>query len=94
VRCVFLATLFLVPSTLSTTARAEPRSLIAGALPSRSEGVKNQNRLTDGVFSNEGDEWLTDVTSRFSSARSLVQYDLGTDRRVRRMARSGSLCGG
>ena len=83
VRCVFLATLFLVPSTLSTTARAEPRSLIAGALPSRSEGVKNQNRLTDGVFSNEGDEWLTDVTSRFSSARSLVQYDLGTDRKLR-----------
>jgi hypothetical protein len=64
-------------------ARAEPQSLIAGKLPSRSEGVKNPNRLTDGVFSNEGDEWLTDVTSRFSSARSFVQYDLGTDRPIR-----------
>jgi hypothetical protein len=55
VRCVFLATVFLVPP-LSSVARAEPQSLIAGKLPSRSEGVKNHNRLTDGVFSNEGDE--------------------------------------
>jgi hypothetical protein len=70
-------------SAFSTTARAEPRSLIAGKLPSRSDGVKNANRLTDGVFSNEGDEWLTDVTSRFSSARSFVQYDLGADRQIR-----------
>jgi len=66
-----------------TTARPEPQSLIAGALPSRSQGVKNPNRLTDGLYSNEGDEWLTDVTSRFLSARSFVEYDLGSARTIR-----------
>ena len=64
-------------------ARAEPESLIAGKLPSHSQGVKNVGRLTDGVYGNEGDEWLTDVTARFSSARSFVEYDLGAERQIR-----------
>ena len=77
------AALLLLACTLSTVARAEPQSLIAGMLPSRSESVKNVNRLTDGLYSNEGDEWLTDVTSRFLSARSFVEYDLGSARPIR-----------
>ena len=82
-RRVLPAALLLLASAFSITARAEPQSLLAGKLPTRSEGVKNLDRLTDGLYSNEGDEWLTDVTSRFSSARSLVEYDLGADRKLR-----------
>jgi hypothetical protein len=86
---VSLAALFVVAGALASVARAEtparpePQSLIAGALPSRSQGVKNPGRLTDGLYCNEGDEWLTDVTSRFLSARSFVEYDLGSDRPIR-----------
>ena len=80
---VFFAALLLVASALPTTARAEPQSLIAGKLPVRSHGVKNASRLTDGLYGNEGDEWLTDVTARFLSARSFVEYDLGADRPIR-----------
>jgi hypothetical protein len=88
-RRILLATLVLLSSGVATAARAEttarpePQSLIAGALPSRSQGVKNPNRLTDGLYSNEGDEWLTDVTSRFLSARSFVEYDLGSARTIK-----------
>jgi hypothetical protein len=82
-RRVLPAALVLLASTLASAARAEPQSLIAGKLPSRSHGVKNVSRLTDGVYGNEGDEWLTDVTARFSSARSFVEYDLGAERELR-----------
>jgi len=88
-RRVLLATFLISASALAAAARAEtparpePQSLIVGALPSRSYGVKNPNRLTDGLYSNEGDEWLTDVTSRFLSARSFVEYDLGSARTIR-----------
>ena len=64
-------------------AAAEPQNLLAGKKPIRSEGVKNAVRLTDGLLSNEGDEWLTDVTSRFSSAHSFVEYDLGSPQTLR-----------
>ncbi len=60
-----------------TAAAADPQSLIAGQRPSRSDGVTNTDRLTDSLLSNEGDSWLTDLTSRFSSATSFVEYDLG-----------------
>ena len=82
-RRVSLAALLLLAGAFSTTARAEPQSLIAGKLPTRSQGVKNVGRLTDGLYGNEGDEWLTDVTSRFLSARSFVEYDLGAERPIR-----------
>ena len=64
---------------VSSAALAESQSLIAGKQLTRSEGVRNAERLTDGIYSNEGDEWLTDVTSRFSSAQSFVEYSLGDD---------------
>ena len=82
-RRVLPAVLLFFASTLASVARAEPESLIAGRLPSHSQGVKNVGRLTDGVYGNEGDEWLTDVTARFSSARSFVEYDLGAERQIR-----------
>ena len=80
-RGIFLlpAVLFVL-AALPNAALAEPQSLIAGKQPARRDGVRNVERLTDGIYSEEGDEWLTDVTSRFSSARSFVEYNLGDDR--------------
>ena len=73
------AVLFVLAGAFPSAVLAEPQSLIAGKQPVRSEGVRNVERLTDGIYSNEGDEWLTDVTSRFSSAQSFVEYSLGDD---------------
>jgi hypothetical protein len=64
-------------------AQAEPANLLAGKRPSRSEGVTHAGRLTDGILSNEGDEWLTDMTARLSSPSSFVEYDLGETQAVR-----------
>src|SRR5512140_584325 len=61
---------------------AEPQNLLAERKPIAANGVKNGARLTDGLLSNEGDEWLTDVTSRFTSSRSYVTYDLGTPQKL------------
>jgi hypothetical protein len=68
---------------VSAPAAAEPQNLLAGRKPIRSEGVRNVLRLTDGLLSNEGDMWLTDVTSRFTSAHSVVEYDLGSPQTLR-----------
>jgi len=73
------AVLFLLAGGLPRAALAEPQSLIAGKQPTRSEGVRNVQRLTDGIYSNEGDDWLTDLASRFSSADSFVEYTLAND---------------
>ena len=80
---VLPAVFILLAGALPSAALAEAPSLIAGKQPTRSEGVRNAGRLTDGIYSNEGDEWLTDVTSRFSSAQSFVEYSLGDDTPLR-----------
>jgi hypothetical protein len=77
---VGLAILF---ATSAAKAFAQPQNLLAGKKAMASQGVKNIARLTDGLLSNEGDEWLTDVTARFSSAHSFVQYDLGSPQTLR-----------
>ncbi|HEX7508234.1 MAG TPA: hypothetical protein VF550_15765 [Polyangia bacterium] len=74
--------LFLA-SIVSPMAMAQSENLLVGRRPLHSDGVKNAIRLTDGVLSNEGDEWLTDLTARFSSAHSSVEYDLGQPRLLR-----------
>jgi hypothetical protein len=51
--------------------------------PLRSEGVTHSGRLTDGILSNDGDEWLTNLTSRLSPRASFVEYDLGKAQAVR-----------
>jgi hypothetical protein len=63
------AFLFVLAGALSRAALAAPHRVIAGKQPARSEGVRNPQGLTDGIDSNEGDDWLTDVTPRFSSSR-------------------------
>ncbi|HEX7598390.1 MAG TPA: discoidin domain-containing protein [Polyangia bacterium] len=82
-RVLLAAVVCLVGTYARFAAAAPPQSLLAGKLPVRSSGVKNPVRLTDGLYSNEGDEWLTDVTSRFASARSFVDYDLGSEQPIR-----------
>jgi hypothetical protein len=56
---------------------------LAGLSPSAVTGVANQDRLTDGILSQEGDPWKTDRTSVLSSSHSYVQYDLGEPVRLR-----------
>jgi len=83
-RSWFFAAFALLPaSLLASTAVAQPQNLLAGRRPIASDGVNHAERLTDGMLSNEGDEWLTDVTSRFSTAHSFVEYDLGLLQPVR-----------
>ena len=74
---------FLFSTPAASQAATAPQNLLAGKLPIHSAGVKNPTRLTDGLYSNEGDEWLTDVTSRFMSSRAFVDYDLGSSRELR-----------
>src|ERR1017187_4455337 len=82
---LFAAFTLLLASMLAPLAMAQPENLLAGKKPLHSDGVKNAIRLTDGMLSNEGDEWLTDVTSRFSYARSFVRSE---ERRVGNECRS------
>jgi hypothetical protein len=73
----------LVATYVATSALAEPKNLLAGKRPVRSQGVNHVDRLTDSMLCNEGDEWLTDLTSRFASARSFVEYDLESPQTLR-----------
>jgi len=73
----------VLATAIAPEAKAQVENLLAGKKPLHSDGVKNVVRLTDGMLTNEGDEWLTDLTSRFSSARSFVTYDLGQPRPLR-----------
>jgi hypothetical protein len=82
-RVLVASLLVLVAGGVSARAAAEPQDLLAGRKPIKANGVRNAIRLTDGLLSNEGDEWLTDVTSRFTSARSFVEYDLGSPQTLR-----------
>jgi hypothetical protein len=83
-KCRFAALLVVtLISGWSVRAQAESGNLLAGKSPLRSQGVTHADRLTDGIVSHEGDEWLTDLTSRFTSGTSLVEYDLGEVQAVR-----------
>ena len=78
-----LAALAVVTLASSAMAVAEPENFLASKRPQLVQGVSNPARLTDGLLSNEGDEWLTDVTARFTSSTSFVDYDLGAERTLR-----------
>jgi hypothetical protein len=78
----------LSPAFLATCGGAAgPRdpngNLLAGLTPSHAEGVRNVDRLTDGVAAEEGDFWDTDLTSRLQSRRSVVEFDLGSEKPIR-----------
>jgi hypothetical protein len=58
---------------------ADPRpSLLEGKTPIGASGVTHTERLNDGHASEEGDEWLTDVTARLRTPYSWVAWDLGS----------------
>jgi len=82
--CRFVASIVAVLiSAWAVRAQAESGNLLAGKSPSRIQGVTHAGRLTDGMVSHEGDEWLTDLTARFTSGTSAVEYDLGQAQTVR-----------
>ncbi len=64
-------------------AKADAKDLLQGKRPMHSRGVNHVERLTDGILATEGDEWQTDVTSRFVSSKSYVEYDLGSAQTLR-----------
>ena len=70
---LILAALAAVTLSSGAAAAAEPENILAGKRPQAAKGVTNAPRLTDGLLSNEGDEWLTDVTARFTSVTSFVE---------------------
>jgi hypothetical protein len=55
----------LLASLLAPAASGAARESAGRGKPLHSDGVNNAVRLTDGMLSNEGDEWLTDVTRAF-----------------------------
>lgn len=54
------------------------RDLIFGKAPIAFEGVRNPERLTDGIVAVAGDHWETNVTSVFQGRGAFVEYDLGS----------------
>lgn len=83
-KCAFVALLLAaLIGGWAVRAQAETGNLLAGKRPARSEGVTHAGRLTDGILSHEGDEWLTDLTSRLTSGTSFLEYDLGEAQAVR-----------
>ncbi len=80
--CALPVTLLLAANN-TVLAENKPVSLLQDKPAIGHEGVKNPQRLTDGMYSNEGDEWLTDVTSRFMSSRAFAEWDLGSPQRLR-----------
>ena len=78
-----LGLMMILASLVSTVpAIAAPHNLLGGLKPTRVEGVRNAQVLTDGVRANDGDEWNTTLTAVFATGRSFVEYDLGRDTQI------------
>lgn len=57
-------------------------SLLDGAKPKASSGVRCAECLTDSVIARNGDHWKTDVAALFRSTKAFVVYDLGQKRNI------------
>lgn len=68
--------------SVTSTAAPVDGNLLSGLEPRGARGVTSPVRLTDGFVSEEGDDWKTDMTCRFESSASFIEYDLGRDVRV------------
>ena len=69
---------------VSFPALAAEGNLLAGKVPSQTEGISEPQRMTDGVASPEGDEWKSTRTSVIS-INGFAIWDLGEvveDRRL------------
>jgi hypothetical protein len=59
------------------------KNLLTDLDPAGVTDVTNAARMTDGVASEEGDFWDTDMVARIRSVSSSVVYDLGSDHPIR-----------
>ncbi len=57
-------------------------SLINGKMPTKSVGVRREERLTDNVVAPAGDFWKSELTAIFSASQSYVEYDLGESKTI------------
>jgi len=74
---------FLTLSALPALAEEGPAELLAGKAPVASAGVSHAKQLTDGRVANEGDFWLTNITTRFRDKDAYAIYDLGGPQPIR-----------
>lgn len=52
-------------------------SLIFGKAPTKSQGLRREERLTDNVIAPRGDFWKSELTTIFSSSAAFAEWDLG-----------------
>ena len=84
-RAVFLAAVaaaMMIGAATPARAQGPKSNLLQGKRPSRSEGVLNTERLTDGTAASEGSFWDTDLTSRFTAPDAFLVYDLGSEQHL------------
>lgn len=62
---------------LAAPAEASTKNLLAGVGPSRIDGVRNPDALTDGVQAPKGHGWNTELSTILMSRNAFVEYDLG-----------------
>ena len=79
---VFLLCLAGVAPAGAQDAACPEGNLLAGQSPIARPGVKQSQRITDGVMPGEGDDWQTEGTSVLAGTDSYVLYDLGATTRV------------
>jgi len=58
-------------------------NLLEGQRPSKVEGVRRPEVLTDGIMARTADPWNTELTAIFRHESSFVEYDLGSTKPIR-----------
>jgi len=81
-RC-FSAVSLLPLLALGCGLASRQKNLLSDLKPDGVIDVANVERMTDGVASDEGDNWESDLTARVRSVSSSVVYDLGSERPIR-----------
>ncbi|HEY3595794.1 MAG TPA: hypothetical protein VGL13_18035 [Polyangiaceae bacterium] len=57
-------------------------NVLQGLRPSKVDGVRRPEVLTDGVMARTSDSWNTELTAVFHHESSFVEFDLGTERTI------------
>lgn len=81
-RALMLALLSLSLLLLASCKHESVPSLLTGLSPSRLENVNHPERLNDGVRSANGSNWDTDTTATFATPSGVIEYDLGSPKRI------------
>jgi hypothetical protein len=61
---------------------APTKSLIAGMSPSRIDGARNPDALTDGVQAPKGHGWNTELSAILTSRSGFIEFDLGSPKPI------------